>query len=60
VDGRFLMKEHFNILDINLLKPYKVKANLFKNEWRDNFTPEHNYSISHIDKLFSDEPYKID
>jgi hypothetical protein len=60
VDGRFLMKEHFNILDINLLKPYKVKANLFKNEWRDNFTPEHNYSISHIDKLFSDEPYKLD
>jgi hypothetical protein len=60
VDGRFLMKEHFNILDISLLKPYKIKANLFKKEWRDNFIPERNYSISKIDKLFSDEPYKLE
>jgi hypothetical protein len=59
VDGRILMKEHFDILDINLLKPYKIKANLFKVEWYDNFTPEHNFSISTIDQLFSDEPYKI-
>ena len=59
VDGRILMKEHFDILDINLLKPYKIKANLFKVEWYDNFTPEHNFSISTINQLFSDEPYKI-
>jgi hypothetical protein len=59
VDGRILMKDHFDILDINLLKPYKIKANLFKVEWYDNFTPEHNFSISTIDQLFSDEPYKI-
>jgi len=59
VDGRILMKQHFDILDINLLKPYKIKANLFKVEWYDNFTPEHNFSISTIDQLFSDEPYKI-
>lgn len=59
VDGRFLMKEHFDIIDINLLKPYKVKANLFKKEWRDDFIPERNFSISTIDQLFSDEPYKI-
>lgn len=59
VDGRFLMKEHFDILDISLLKPYKVKANLFKKEWKDDFIPERNFSISTIDQLFSDEPYKI-
>jgi hypothetical protein len=59
-DGRILMKEYFNILDIQLLKPYKIKANLFKVEFRDNFIPENNFSISHIDRLFSDEPYKLD
>lgn len=59
-DGRILMKEHFNILDIELLKPYKIKANLFKVEFKDNFIPEKNFSISNIDKLFSDEPYKLD
>lgn len=58
VDGRVLMKEHFDIIDIQLLKPYKVKANLFKTEY-ENFIPEHNFSISTIDQLFSDEPYKI-
>jgi hypothetical protein len=59
VDGRILMKEYFDILDLNLLKPYKVKANLFRVEWYDNFLPEANYSISTIDQLFSDDPYKI-
>ena len=59
-DGRFLMKEHFDIIDIDLLKPYKIKANLFKVEFKDNFIPEKNYSISHIDKLFSEEPYKLE
>jgi hypothetical protein len=59
-DGRILMKEYFSILDIQLLKPYKVKANLFKVEFRNNFIPEKNFSISNIDRLFSDEPYKLD
>ena len=59
-DGRVLMIEHFSILDIDLLKPYKVKANLFKVEFKDNFIPEKNFSISNINKLLSDEPYKID
>ena len=59
VDGKFLMKEHFDILDIDLLKPYKVKANLFKKQWKDDFIPERNSSISTIDQLFSDEPYLI-
>ena len=58
-DGRVLMKEHFQILNVDLLKPYKMKANLFKVEFRDNFIPEKNYSISNIDKLFSEEPYKL-
>lgn len=59
IDGRFLMKEHLDILNINLLKPYKIKANLFKKEWKDTFIPERNFSISTIDQLFSEEPYKI-
>ena len=59
VDGRILMKEHFNILDIELLHPYKIKANLFKKEWKEGFIPERNYGISTIDQLFSDDPYKI-
>lgn len=59
VDGKFLMKEHFDILNIDLLKPYKIKANLFKKTWKDDFIPERNFSISTIDQLFSDEPYKI-
>lgn len=59
VDGRILMKEYFDILDLDLLKPYKVKANLFKVEWYDNFIPERNFSISTIDQLFAEDPYKI-
>lgn len=58
IDGRILMKQCFDILDLEVLKPYKAKANCFKVEWRDNFIPERNYSISKIDQLFSDEPYK--
>jgi hypothetical protein len=58
VDGRILMKENFEILDLSMLKPYKAKANLYQVEWNNNFIPEENFSISNIDKLFSAEPYK--
>ncbi len=58
VDGRILMKEHFDILDIDLLEPYLVKANLFRKEWKNNFIPERNFSISNIEQLFADDPYK--
>jgi hypothetical protein len=59
VDGRILMKEHFNILDIELLYPYKIKANLFRKEWTEQFIPERNFSISTIEQLFAEDPYKI-
>jgi hypothetical protein len=59
VDGRVLMREYFDILNIDLLKPYKIKANLFKVEFKDNFIPEKNFSISTIEQLFSDDPYNI-
>jgi hypothetical protein len=59
VDGRVLMKNHFDILNIDMMKPYKIKANLFKREWASEFIPERNYSISTIDQLFSNDPYKI-
>jgi hypothetical protein len=59
VDGRILMKEYFDILDIELLHPYKIKANLFRKEWTENFIPERNFSISTIEQLFVEDPYKI-
>ena len=59
VDGRILMKEYFDILDIDLLQPYKIRANLFKKEWKEGFVPERNFSISTIDQLFANDPYKI-
>ena len=59
VDGRILMKEHFEILDIDLLHPYKIRANLFRKEWEKEFIPERNFSISTIEQLFADDPYKI-
>jgi hypothetical protein len=58
VDGRILMSEHFNILDADLLHPYKIKANIFQKIWYDGFIPERNFSISTIEQLFSDDPYK--
>jgi hypothetical protein len=57
VDGRILMRELFDILDIQLLKPFKIKANIFKTQYTE-FIPERNYSISKIDQLFSENPYK--
>jgi hypothetical protein len=59
VDGRILMKEHFDILDIELLHPYKIKANLFRKEWTNEFIPERNFSISTMEQLFAEDPYKI-
>jgi hypothetical protein len=53
------MKEHFDILDIELLHPYKIKANLFRKEWTEEFIPERNFSISTIEQLFAEDPYKI-
>jgi hypothetical protein len=59
-DGRILMLEHFDILDLRQMKPYFVVSNLFKTHWKNNFIPERNYSISRMDKLMEDDPYKID
>ena len=52
-------EETWNTMYENLLKPYKIKVNLFKVEFYDNFIPEQNYSISTINQLFSDDPYNI-
>jgi hypothetical protein len=63
VDGRILMSEHFDILDLNEMKPFFMKANIFKTYWKDVFIPEKNYSISSIKKLFAstqEEAYKIE
>jgi hypothetical protein len=58
MDGVILMKEHFDILDITKLFPYKIKANIWEAEWDNKeFIPEENYSISNMYQLGSDTPY---
>jgi len=52
IDGRKLMVDNFEILDIQKLHPYKIVANIFKTQWTEGFIPERNYSISDINKLF--------
>ena len=51
VDGRILMIDNFEILDITKMEPYKVVANIFKTTWKGGFIPERNYSISNVKKL---------
>jgi hypothetical protein len=60
-DGRHLMIENFEILDIKKLEPYKVVANIFNTQWTEGFIPERNYSISNINKLLlnQDEAYAL-
>lgn len=59
LDGRHLMVENFEILNLKNLKPYKIMCNLFKTYWVNNFTPENNYSISNITQLLNDKaPYE--
>lgn len=55
IDGRQLMVDNFDILNIKKLEPYKIVANIFKASWTKDFVPERNFSISHVDKLFLPE-----
>lgn len=52
VDGRKLMVDNFEILDVQQLHPYKIVANIFKAEWTDGFVPERNFSISDVRRLY--------
>ena len=54
LDGRNLMVDNFEILDIKKLEPYRIVANVFNTFWVDGFVPEHNFSISDVRKLFLD------
>jgi hypothetical protein len=58
-DGRELMIESFNILDLENLKPYKIVANVYNKNWTDNYIPEDNLSISNINQLLEPNPFKI-
>jgi hypothetical protein len=62
VDGRNLMVENFEILDIQKLEPYRIVANVFNTFWVDGFVPENNFSISDVRKLFldGDDAYNTD
>lgn len=60
VDGVLLMKEHFDILDMKQMYPYRIKANIWEAEWDGReFIPEENYSISTMQQLGSETPYII-
>ena len=52
VDGRQLMVDNFEILNIKKLEPYKIVANIFKKEWTSGFIPERNFSIGDVNKLY--------
>jgi len=52
IDGRKLMVDNFEILDIKKLEPYKIVANIFKKEWTEGFIPERNFSIGDVKKLY--------
>ena len=56
LDGKQLMVENFDILDLSLVIPYKIMCNLFKTYWESNFIPERNYSISKIEHLLDNKP----
>jgi hypothetical protein len=56
LDGRKLMVDNFDILNLSELTPYKIMCNLFKTHWVGDFTPERNYSISKIEQLLNDKP----
>ena len=61
IDGRKLMVDNFEILNIEKLHPYKIVANIFSTSWTEGFIPERNYSISDINKLFlkQNEAYAV-
>jgi len=52
IDGRQLMVDNFEILNLKKLSPYKVISNGIKLQWDNNFIPEENQSISNINQLF--------
>lgn len=51
VDGAKLMRDHFGILDLSKMIPYKIVANCFKKEWYSNFVPADNDSITNIQDI---------
>jgi hypothetical protein len=53
------MIKHFDILDIELLEPYKIVANIFNKTWTSGFIPEMNYSISDVRKLLLENENNI-
>tara|TARA_R110001592_G_scaffold188231_2_gene433335 strand:+ start:52 stop:846 length:795 start_codon:yes stop_codon:yes gene_type:complete len=52
VDGRQLMVDNFEILNINKLSPFKAISNGNGIHWNNSFIPEKNQSISNINQLF--------
>jgi len=59
IDGRILMLDHFEILDLVPMKPYRIEAKIYFTSFYNDFIPENNYSISNIHKLFDETPYKV-
>jgi hypothetical protein len=55
-NGPKLMVEHFDIIDLPKLKPYKVVANIFRKFWYSDFNPYNNESINDIKELLNEHP----
>jgi hypothetical protein len=54
-----LMVENFDIFNLDILKPYKIVANIFSKYWDSDFVPHNNESIENINELLNETmPYK--
>jgi hypothetical protein len=53
-----LMVENFDIFNLDVLKPYKIVANIFSKYWDSDFVPHNNESIENINELLNETmPY---
>ena len=52
IDGRIMMADYFEILDLVPLKPYKVEAKIYFTSFYNDFIPHKNYSIGNVKDLF--------
>ena len=50
-EGKLAMIENFDIINLELLKPYKIVSNFLNYIWYDNFDPNQEWSIDKIEDL---------
>lgn len=50
-EDKNIMKKYFDILDLNMVKPYLLIANCYRMRFANNFIPSHHGSISNINNI---------